>query len=244
MPRVSQLYVAALCLVGVGCSVDAAGDTVDTTAALQAAGASGETIAASGRECGPGARHASCPSGQTCVYRSPPERKHGKRIGHCQSPQPACGNGVVETGEECDDANTAAGDGCSDTCHFDDNTSTPGDDRTGYQACQDLTCGPGTRCCYGLNGAADFCITSEPNCGAPINQGNECDGPEDCPAGQNCYEGKGGRACVVTPGNAQYGRTCHVDNDCVGALCVAIGVPCPFCNTPESGDVGSCGAAQ
>jgi cysteine-rich repeat protein len=29
---------------------------------------------------------------------------------------PACGNGVVDTGEQCDDGNTAAGDGCSATC--------------------------------------------------------------------------------------------------------------------------------
>jgi cysteine-rich repeat protein len=28
----------------------------------------------------------------------------------------ACGNGVVDTGEQCDDGNTAAGDGCSATC--------------------------------------------------------------------------------------------------------------------------------
>jgi cysteine-rich repeat protein len=27
-----------------------------------------------------------------------------------------CGNGVVETGEQCDDGNTASGDGCSSTC--------------------------------------------------------------------------------------------------------------------------------
>jgi len=30
--------------------------------------------------------------------------------------QPACGNGVVDPGETCDDANTASGDGCSATC--------------------------------------------------------------------------------------------------------------------------------
>jgi MYXO-CTERM domain-containing protein len=29
---------------------------------------------------------------------------------------PVCGNGDVETGEQCDDGNTAAGDGCSATC--------------------------------------------------------------------------------------------------------------------------------
>ncbi|WP_373047769.1 DUF4215 domain-containing protein [Vulgatibacter sp.] len=31
---------------------------------------------------------------------------------------PACGNGWLEDGEQCDDGNTAAGDGCSDTCSY------------------------------------------------------------------------------------------------------------------------------
>ena len=30
-----------------------------------------------------------------------------------------CGNGVIEPGEDCDDGNTANGDCCSSTCHFD-----------------------------------------------------------------------------------------------------------------------------
>lgn len=29
---------------------------------------------------------------------------------------PSCGNGVLETGEQCDDSNTVDGDGCSSTC--------------------------------------------------------------------------------------------------------------------------------
>lgn len=33
-----------------------------------------------------------------------------------QLPAPVCGNAIVETGEQCDDGNTAAGDGCSATC--------------------------------------------------------------------------------------------------------------------------------
>jgi len=44
---------------------------------------------------------------------------------------PVCGNGIVETGEQCDDVNgtPASGDGCSDTCEIEfgyecDNTST------------------------------------------------------------------------------------------------------------------------
>src|SRR6185295_15808003 len=31
-------------------------------------------------------------------------------------PTPCCGNGIVEEGEQCDDGNTASGDGCSSTC--------------------------------------------------------------------------------------------------------------------------------
>ena len=31
---------------------------------------------------------------------------------------PVCGNGIVETGEVCDDGNTTNGDGCDPTCHF------------------------------------------------------------------------------------------------------------------------------
>ena len=33
-------------------------------------------------------------------------------------PDPVCGNGVVEAGEQCDDGNTADGDGCSSTCRI------------------------------------------------------------------------------------------------------------------------------
>ncbi len=32
------------------------------------------------------------------------------------SPSPACGNGLLETGETCDQGNTVAGDGCSSSC--------------------------------------------------------------------------------------------------------------------------------
>ena len=43
-----------------------------------------------------------------------------------------CGNGSVETGEECDDGNTANGDGCSATCSVEPNFSCSG---TGPSVC-------------------------------------------------------------------------------------------------------------
>ena len=40
----------------------------------------------------------------------------GSTTGDDQSGGPVCGNGIVETGETCDDGNTVSGDGCSATC--------------------------------------------------------------------------------------------------------------------------------
>jgi len=37
--------------------------------------------------------------------------------------QPTCGNGVVDTGETCDDSNTTSGDGCSASCQTESGTS-------------------------------------------------------------------------------------------------------------------------
>lgn len=41
---------------------------------------------------------------------------HGDTIGACGEVEPACGDGVIDEGEECDDGNTEDGDGCSATC--------------------------------------------------------------------------------------------------------------------------------
>lgn len=35
-------------------------------------------------------------------------------------PEPVCNDGIVDALEECEDGNTASGDGCFETCHFED----------------------------------------------------------------------------------------------------------------------------
>lgn len=40
---------------------------------------------------------------------------------------PVCGNGIIETGEACDDSNTDSSDGCSDTCQVEDGWSCVGE---------------------------------------------------------------------------------------------------------------------
>ncbi|TMQ14562.1 MAG: TonB family protein [Deltaproteobacteria bacterium] len=41
---------------------------------------------------------------------------HDAECGEAPPAPPVCGNGVLETGEQCDDGNAADGDGCSSSC--------------------------------------------------------------------------------------------------------------------------------
>ncbi|MCF7846659.1 MAG: DUF11 domain-containing protein [Candidatus Gracilibacteria bacterium] len=47
-------------------------------------------------------------------------------------PEPVCGNGIVEPGEECDDGNTNNGDGCSASCTEEGNGSPPVNPSIGF----------------------------------------------------------------------------------------------------------------
>jgi cysteine-rich repeat protein len=64
---------------------------------------------------------------------------------------PVCGNGVVETGETCDDGNTVSGDGCSATCQVE-----TGESETGY-------CGDSMIQYPNSNGDYELCDTNNLN---------------------------------------------------------------------------------
>jgi len=51
--------------------------------------------------------------------------KHGDTLGECQ-PLAVCGNGVLDSGEQCDDGNTVNNDGCSATCVVEPDTDNDG----------------------------------------------------------------------------------------------------------------------
>jgi cysteine-rich repeat protein len=86
-----------------------------------------------------------------------------------------CGNGAVEAGEDCDDGNTDPGDGCSETCEWEN-------------VCGDGTVEPGEECDDGNQSNSDQCPDGEggscrtADCGDGFLQ----DGPdEDCDDGNN-----------------------------------------------------------
>ena len=82
---------------------------------------------------------------------------------------PQCGNGIIESGEQCDDEDTQNGDGCSQTCQIESGWSCSGEP----SVCQ-------------------------PNCPVPDGSSYDChcENNSDCPAGLTCEESSGPDACI------------------------------------------------
>src|SRR5262249_46494765 len=70
---------------------------------------------------------------------------------------PPCGDGIIGSGEQCDDANTTSGDGCSATC-----TTEPGYTCTGAPSVCTPVCGDGLM--VGNETCDDGNTTDDGNC--------------------------------------------------------------------------------
>lgn len=106
---------------------------------------------------------------------------------------PVCGNGVVEFGEQCDDGNTTAGDGCSFSCQLEG------------AACGNGTLDPGEACDDGNILAGDGC---SPSCQleTPLLCGNGTIDP-----GEACDDGN------VAAGDG-CSSSCQLEGPCPGGL--------------------------
>lgn len=126
----------------------------------------------------------------------------GTIVGGQTSVISVCGDGIIQSGELCDDANTMTGDGCVANCTTVEPgwaCSTPG------QACTRLQCGDGIvdsahdeQCDYGIaanDGSYGGCTPqckSGPYCGDGV-----VNGPEQCDYGADA-NGDGYGGCTVT----------------------------------------------
>ncbi|MDP9035357.1 MAG: DUF4215 domain-containing protein [Myxococcota bacterium] len=120
-----------------------------------------------------------------------------------------CGDGVVETPEECDDGNTVPGDGCSGTCHLEPGWScvVPGKPCVYQWVCGNGRVDPGESCDLGAqNGApASGCTSAcqpapgyscaSPDAGADADSADAAGAPDAggsiaCPLSLTCGDGR------------------------------------------------------
>ncbi|MGD9765170.1 MAG: hypothetical protein AB7V27_15815 [Candidatus Binatia bacterium] len=134
---------------------------------------------------------------------------------------PACGNGVVQAGEECDDGNVEGGDCCSVTCEYEPIGNACATD--GEICTADVCDGAGT-CLHAAGNAGAICRAAAGEC----DLAEACDGntplcPEDVfqPDGTPCSNDG-----VYCSGE----ETCHI------GTCVSGGDPCTTGTCDEDTD--------
>jgi fibro-slime domain-containing protein len=153
-------------------------------------------------------------------------------------PVATCGNSVVDFGENCDDANNTAGDGCSDHCVTETGWKCPA---VGKSCVRDVVCGDhfieGTEACDdGNTTPGDGCAAD-----CTLECGWVCPGGADCRAAM-CGDGK-------VAGKEQCDDGNNVDGDGCSAICTLESKPAAVaegwvCTSPTAagadGGAGGC----
>lgn len=135
--------------------------------------------------------------------------------------QLACGDGVVDAGEGCDDGNTADGDGCSATCAVE----------TANPLCGNGTLETGEECDDGNLASGDGCsaaCANETACGNGIVEGTEeCD-DHNTASGDGCSATctiEAASACSLVPqSGCVAGNACDIVDDAGDTSCREITV--------------------
>jgi cysteine-rich repeat protein len=114
-----------------------------------------------------------------------------------------CGNGIIETGETCDDNNQVAGDGCDADCQVETCYVCSGAPSVCGFAPNGTSCGPSDACTTTACNGTGMCVTSM----------TDCDDGDACTV-DSCLPALG---CGHAPVNCDDGHACTVDS-CLPAL--------------------------
>lgn len=146
--------------------------------------------------------------------------------------KPVCGNGTVEPGEQCDDANGVNADGCTSctldvgwTCPTPGATCLPrcGDGKKlGTEQCDDGNKVSGDGCNAGCKIEAGFkCPTPNVKCEEAVCGDKTLDVGEGCDDGGLCFNGtNAGKSCKVGGTDCPGGGTCRtIAGDGCGPTC-------------------------
>ena len=171
------------CAAGQTC---AAGERCDEGSAVCLGGA---------RNGAPCCRESDCPDGNCSGDGCEANRDDVPGCCRCDCTQAACGNGVIDDGEECDDGNREAGDCCSPACRFEPAGSSCAGDAN---PCTDDRCDGAATCVHDANTSS-------------------CDDGDECTTNDVCFE----RACVGgTPLDCDDGDRCTTDGCAPASGCV------------------------
>ena len=137
-----------------------------------------------------------------------------------------CGNGALDTGEQCDDGNTDPGDGCNAQCEVESGyeCKVPGDRCALSVVCGDNKIGPSENCDDGNTVGGDGCsadchsVETGFNCAVPgaLCVSTVVCGDKHVVGTEQCDDGN------VTPGDG-CGATCQLE---AGFACQVVGVAC------------------
>lgn len=156
------------------------------------------------------------------------------------APNATCGNGAVESVEQCDDGNTTSGDGCDETCNREragccnnpsvtcnSDAACPGADTCCLTHCDTASNPPS---CDGLGPACDDNSQCGPGgmCCGPVCDNGFVEPGEECDEGTN----NGASACACSAGCTNAGlcsnnpsTCCVTDAECGGGTCCGNGIP-------------------